>query len=239
METAGFSNDARLAVQVSNYFTDFLSVLSSCLEPIENLLPSLKREESFDYLHFDYLTTAEMIEQQWYRLERNTQDALRKYHASRSVKQGFRKIVLFNILGASLHAVQDFYSHSNWVDLHSIEGESTVPLWFDVASAQRIQTPVLTGAYPDSKPAKPTDHATLNKDSSQRDLHAEAFDVSRRASADWLKRLMKDSSLPWEELTSYDIQRDPVMRRFLYDLDATFLTSTSRGLFIGSVNRLG
>ena len=55
------------------------------------------------------------MEYQWQTLESNTTSALIKWAKAPSVKPGYRPVVLMTVLCGSLHAVQDFYSHSNWL----------------------------------------------------------------------------------------------------------------------------
>ncbi|MBI3998897.1 MAG: hypothetical protein HY355_07675 [Armatimonadetes bacterium] len=239
MVANGFSGDARLVAQFTNYLVDFYSVAGHYLGGFEALYdrlpggrsknaPSTLRLHPADMerLHFDSLFSTFEITRQWAVLESNTRAALRKYAADPSVKPGFRPIVLLSLIGASLHAVQDFYSHSNWVDRH-VERNPTrpVPVWYEVPDPQRRALSLTTGAYPGG-PGK-TSHDVLNKDSSQQRLHAPALDAATRASIAWVGMLMQDASIPWDTLKAYNIGNDRAARRFLYDLDATFLTSTS------------
>ena len=48
-----------------------------------------------------------------------------------------------NILGVSLHAMADFYAHSNWVDDPARRDKT----WFDMTPAQRNVLPLYIGAY--------------------------------------------------------------------------------------------
>jgi hypothetical protein len=65
--------------------------------------------------------------------------------------------------GSLTHTVQDFYSHSNWVELH--QHLSPIPVWdLNVAS---LPAAALSGTFPSSRGSAriaPT-HAELNKDS--------------------------------------------------------------------------
>src|SRR4029078_9348645 len=56
-------------------------------------------------LKFDYL---------FLRLLTNTQRALDAFNRRTDLSEGHRKIAILSTLGASLHMVQDFYSHSDW-----------------------------------------------------------------------------------------------------------------------------
>jgi hypothetical protein len=236
----GFSADARLATQVTNYLTDFHTISADTASGFEGVFrrlpggppqngPTTARLDPADMerLHFDSLRSTAEIEAQWATLEANTKAALRKYAADPSVKPGFRPVVLLTILGASLHMVQDFYSHSNWVNEFVKKSPGTpVPTWQDVSAAERAAMQLYTGAYPDGCCPGQVHHEKLAKDSSDRALNAEAVDVAKRGSIAWVRLLMQDQSIPWATATGHTVA-PAVGRRFLYDLDATFLTSSS------------
>lgn len=227
----GFSADAQLVLQVENYFTDMISGTTSEIEK-RAILPTVLGstriyDEGYDYLHFDALWDIMQVSHNWDTLEQNTIAALRKYGTDTSMPDSFRKIAELTVLAASLHTVQDFYSHSNWVNYWVKQG-GTVPIWFDVDPKVRDTLDIQTGAYPDGSSAGHQDHVVLNKDTSARKLNAPAVEAARRASEDWIKRLqVDDPSLPWAEMKSYDIQSDNIMKHFLEELDATFLTTSS------------
>ncbi len=224
----GFSGDARLAMQVSNYFTDYLSVGNDKLKEYTEGKLEVEIEECYTYMHFDAIFTNQDIEQNWQVLFDNTAKSLRKHAGASIAKPGFRLIVFFNILGASLHTVQDFYSHSNWVNLHTKMNVSPIPVWYDVTTEERNKLALATGAYPDGSVKGKLNHADLNKDFSLRPLNKEAVETAERASIDWIKRLMEAvPEVPWSELKAYNIQNNQTMKRFLVSLDATFLTTTS------------
>lgn len=48
-----------------------------------------------------------------------------------------------NIVGVSLHAIQDFYSHSNWID----DPDRRTKTWFEYEKAQRDRLAIYAGAY--------------------------------------------------------------------------------------------
>lgn len=241
MVANGFSGDARLATQFSNYLTDFFPAYNVANEKLSHLNEKLaglgvQRLElngdlSFEFMHFDAVYSEADIEQNWKLLLDNTIRALRKYATSADVKPGFRLPVLFNIIGSSLHTIQDFYSHSNWVNLYMSMNKSPIPIWYEVDAMDRKKMNLFTGAYPDGSSKGHKNHADLNKDCSTRPLNKEAVEVAERASIDWVKRLIDSvAEVPWNELKSYNIQKDVVLKRFLVKLDATFLTSSSISL---------
>ncbi|MCW5946056.1 MAG: hypothetical protein KIT74_03415 [Fimbriimonadales bacterium] len=233
----GFSADARLTMQVTNYILDFYAGLASQLYDAIGADPEAAEWRKFEnsvqladpalhYCHFDAVFTTADVEANWKTLEANTIAALRKYAKDPVVKPGHRTIVLLTVLGVSLHIVQDFYSHSNWIDQFS--ASEPAPIWFDVPAAEREKLTIKSGAYPaGSAPGQP-DHDTLNKDTSQRPGHARAFDVAARASVDWLRRIIAETpDFDWATLRGYDVSIDVVLRPFLREIDATFLTSSS------------
>lgn len=230
MVANGFSADARLATQVSNYLTDFMAVLNMPNELLSKAgvqALRLRSNNSYDFLHFDAVFTAADLEKYWSALFNNTTKALEKYSAGGLTEPGFRLIVLYNIIGASLHAIQDFYSHSNWVNLYLQQRATTIPIWFDVPLAERQKMNIYTGIYQKPYNGHVT-HEELNKDCSTRQFYKEAVEAAERASIDWVKRLIDSvPGAPWSELKAYSIQNDMVMKKFLTKLDATFLTSSS------------
>jgi hypothetical protein len=102
-------------------------------------------------LHFDncaFAPGAQRIDGLWQLIESDTVEQNR-----------------YLLFGTMIHTVQDFYAHSNWVELH--EGKSPVPVWDlhvgylpggIVSGTFILDTPKLCG------PGAPT-HAELNKDS--------------------------------------------------------------------------
>jgi uncharacterized membrane protein YwzB len=228
MVANGFSGDARLAVQVSNYFTDYLAVVNDLIKEHTSGKLDIATEDCYKFMHFDAIFKNEDIEKNWTLLYENTVNCIKKYATANSTKPGFRLIVFFNILGASLHIVQDFYSHSNWVNSFIEMKASPIPVWYDKTPEERKLLKMFTGAYPDGSSPGKKNHADLNKDFSSRPLNKEGVETAERASTDWVKRIMEAvPEAPWAELKSYNIQSNMAMKRFLVSLDATFLTSSS------------
>jgi hypothetical protein len=179
-------------------------------------------------MHFDAIFSTADIEKNWQVIYENTIQALRKYHNNPDVKSGFRLIIFFNIMGASLHIVQDFYSHSNWVNTYTLLNKSPIPTWYGADSTYRRSLFLYTGAYPDGSAKGKKNHAELNKDCSGLALNKEAVEVAERASIEWIQKIVEATpELPWGELKKYNIQNDPTLKNFLVKLDATFLTSSS------------
>src|SRR4051812_9881856 len=98
----GFGDTAIEAAQLQNWFTDYYSS--------SNPLSGYKSEA--DLLHFDNLFTTDALRNYWGRFKVNAKSA-----AQDAAKSG-DTVKLLTVIGVSLHAVQDFYTHSNWVELH-------------------------------------------------------------------------------------------------------------------------
>jgi hypothetical protein len=231
MVANGFSPDARLATQVSNYITDFHSAAlfgAGIPEKQRVEVFKLKQEMSYEYMHFDAIYSTADVEKNWQKIYENTIQALKKYNNNPDVKSGFRLIILFNILGASLHIVQDYYSHSNWVNTYAMQKKNPIPTWYEEDSSYRRSLLLFTGAYPDGSANGKANHSELNKDCSSLKWNKEAVEVAERASIEWIKKLVDATpELPWSELKKYNIQNDQILKNFLVKLDATFLTSSS------------
>ena len=236
MDRNGFSSDARLLCQFTNYLTDYFSAVD--LEGVYQQLPPEMPKGGTDglqgidipdvaRLHFDALTTHAEVEHQWRTLEANTKAALVKWAAEPSVKSGYRPVVLMTILGASLHAVQDFYSHSNWLRRASA-GEGVAPLWFEVSETDRLKLNIKSGWYPDGSKPGFLYHKEENKDFTGRPLNAQAFEIATRASTDWVQRIVSATpEVPWDTLKAWKAQPANLNGTWLRNADATFITTTS------------
>ena len=245
MDQNGFSADARLLCQFENYITDYYSGIDSILEEdVPASAPELRRLRDIDSsalarLHFDALTSHSQVEYQWETLESNTSSALLKWAKAPAVKPGYRPVVLMTVLCGSLHAVQDFYSHSNWLKRVASGGVPRTtpannasamgtPIWFDVSKADRERINVRTGWYPDGNRPGELYHREENKDTTGRPLNAAAFDAATRASVDWVKRIADATpDVPWAELKAWRALPPNLNGTWLKNADATFITTTS------------
>ena len=127
----------------------------------DNLNGSLNSNAEFDYI--------------FRRLLYNTQRALSNANKRGDLNEGTKKILILMTLGASLHCIQDFYSHSNWIHLNLANaglepvmtswGKEGAPTWFEVRAKMgdpaSLTNPwpwnVESGMYPD-KPGMPCTH---------------------------------------------------------------------------------
>ena len=110
----------------------------------------------------------------------NTRGALAADHTRANLDETIRNILILVTLGASLHTVQDFYSHSDWIhnDFDSTavkmvrpdSGPMRAPTWFQVR--ERLRDPdnwpfrVKSGIYPPVAGVRDT-HTHMNHDNSR------------------------------------------------------------------------
>lgn len=175
MNQIGMNENAVRTVQLENWLVDYYSNTKTFSE--ENRQP-------LENLHFDGLETTENVTHYWDRLTINTKAAVQE--AARE-KNAMKVLAL---TGMSLHAVQDFYTHSNWVETHPASGaDYNTVTWFDT----KQHTGVRTGSYPNSNPVKPTDHGNydqgINHDSQSRPEFGRAYVHAYAASRQWVAQI--------------------------------------------------
>jgi hypothetical protein len=192
----GFSDDARKIMQLGNFSPDFfgpVADLASSHLPV-NGLQALNQfvanngqdRDSAVFLHFDNLfdelDSNSKFDHLFNRLLANTQATLAFYNKQPGVDDRTRKALVLITLGASLHTVQDFYSHSDWIHndfnktsvqlvrLSSASGEVRAPTWFEFreksGAPEKWPFRVKTGIYPPVTGALNT-HTHMNHDNSR------------------------------------------------------------------------
>ena len=151
------------------------------------------------------LATTAGVDQEWQRLMTLTRERAR-YASQRN-----DPIRVMTVIGTSLHAVQDFYTHSNWVEDPnaaagrggpglSRRGLGQTPTWFDVPRSVRATltgpNEVYTGVA-----GIPRGHGTwqsdknqslfggLNKDWPGRPKYQESYATSYFASRQWIRAI--------------------------------------------------
>lgn len=139
-------------------------------------------------LHFTDLPTPESIAAQWVWLAK---------HAVRTLPTVRTPFVALYELGQLLHSVQDFYAHTNWVELSLAAGAApdAVPTWEQGLPAAASRADLVSAYYPDSAAPRPElSHFMLHKDhpdcSSGAEVFAAAMGAARRATLLWLPRLL-------------------------------------------------
>ncbi len=174
MAEVGMNDEANRTVQLENWLSDYYSN-----QPIAGTKSDLEK------LHFDALTNTESVTRYWSRLTLNTKNAVQ---GAAKEKNPMKVLAL---TGMSLHAVQDFYTHSNWVETHPAPAGSdyNTVTWFDTKN----RTGVRTGNYPNSKTKDPNDHGDydygINHDSQSRPEFGRAYVFGYAASRQWVHQI--------------------------------------------------
>lgn len=146
------------------------------------------RNSDLGLLHFDNLKNPGMTQNYWDTFTISSHEAVT--NAARQ-RDGLKLLAL---LGISLHAVQDFYTHSNWVELRqpSLRNNPySTKGWFDYPPGQRTLPGLRSGDYPNSDPLGPNDHGDytsgMNHDSYCRPRWDESYVYAYAASRHWIR----------------------------------------------------
>ncbi|HJS97706.1 MAG TPA: hypothetical protein VJ756_01350 [Terriglobales bacterium] len=192
-EQFGFAEDAWKIMQLGNFSPDFFGPVS------EYASKNLKGQElqaltqygadnpqvrgAAIFLHFDNLSSDFQrnsdFDYLFSHLLHSTQAALADYNKMK-LDDRTRKVLTLVTLGASLHAVQDFYSHSDWIhndfnktDVKMVKlpsGGFRAPTWFEFRSKHdkpdKWPFHVTSGIYPPPPGALNT-HTHMNHDNSR------------------------------------------------------------------------
>lgn len=132
----------------------------------DNLNAELTRNSQFDYIFTQLLHT--------------TQNTLAAVNKRNDIDARTKKVLILVALGASLHTVQDFYSHSDWIhnDFNKLpvkmmdagDGRLRAPTWYEfrakAGDPDKWPIQVHTGIYPPSKDS-PNTHTHMNHDNSE------------------------------------------------------------------------
>jgi hypothetical protein len=192
-EEFGFTEDTWKIMQIGNFSPDFFGPVaeyaSKKLQGKE--LDVLNQYQSNNsqvrgaaiFLHFDNLNGDlqgnSNFDYLFTRLLESTQNLLSDY-TKLKVDDRTGKVLTLVTLGASLHAVQDFYSHSDWIhndfnktDVKMVKlpsGDLRAPTWFEFRTKHNMpdQWPfqVKSGIYPPLAGALNT-HTHMNHDNSR------------------------------------------------------------------------
>lgn len=175
MKSLGFKSHAIKIAQLENWLVDYYSS-----QPLAGLEGDLKK------LHFDNLEDAASIRAYWTRLKINSKAAMEKAAAEKD------SLKIVALLGMSLHAVQDFYSHSDWVEQHPVSKDGYfTDSYFD--NAALASGALRTGRYPNHLPLQNSDHgagagdtAGMNHDAYTRPRWDRAYVHAFCASRQWI-----------------------------------------------------
>ena len=171
--------------------------------------------------HFDSLNSMEEITNYWEWLEEITKLWLEKTDSQES--EIIRQHMLISLLAQTLHAIQDFYSHSNWIEyLHENYGYTKAgefPTWFDLFKSgdendSSLKTKLLkahlyTGYFPIGRDLKISEiyhndkkrenKPGLNKDRSERPYFEVVYYLAFKNGIQWLN-FLKESLLSKEHV---------------------------------------
>ncbi len=210
----GFGESSVKIVQITNFYNDLYEKGN---EDILNWFVNDELQEIIDHadkLHFDStsrLFNTLMVEREWQRMARVTSLEIQRLSAERNIPG------ILTVLGISLHAVQDFYSHSNWVEPKAaskmVEGQAygpgwremkiygTHPTWFDIPpQVRRSRGEIYVMKHPDvTSGPQSRGHGKwntddnkslehgLNKDSSARPYYTDAYITAFIATRQWVE----------------------------------------------------
>jgi len=195
LQAEGVGDTAIRVAQVQNALVDYFSN-----SPVATIEPDVAK------LHFDNLFSTGDVRNYWWRLTRATKNAVQQAVRDKDT------LKLLTLLGISLHAVQDFYAHSNWVETHPRQagGAYRTETWF--RSPPGVNGPaVYSGAYPKMQPGGVVLHGDyssgLNHDSYVRPRWDEAYVFAYAASREWARaiKLWAGEINPsfWQSVSNY------------------------------------
>lgn len=220
MQERGFNDSSIKIAQVENWLTDYYSSTPTT---------SKENRANLEKLHFDNLFTTAEIENNWGWLINNLKVATQKAAKEDKPQE------MLAIIGIGLHATQDFYSHSNWVETHPRFPDGAFQTATFLSSALPSEN-LFTGKYPadrkigfDGKPV-PADakiHGDyqdgINHDSPVRPNWAEAYVFSYTASLELLQLFERwtDEINPnfWKKIQQIKLNADET-KKLDYDLRA-------------------
>ncbi len=193
-EEFGFTGYARNIMQLGNFSPDFFGpVAEYAAAHLNGKEQAALREYGIQnaqvravaiFLHFDNLggelDRNSKFDRIFNRLLETTQNLLSDYNTRRDLDEPTRKVLILVTLGASLHAAQDFYSHSDWIhnDFNKTalpmvrlpSGDSRAPTWFEFrdkfGDPDKWPFQVKAGIYPPIAGALNT-HTHMNHDNSR------------------------------------------------------------------------
>ena len=243
LSAEGFSSTAADVAVVNNWFSDLYSnaskvpqsghaktsveIVGSLIGPRENwpqaVLTAANRNH-FDAQVWDVADVGR-AELEWNRLQRSTSQLLRSIKSSGGAN---REVQVLTSLGMGLHALQDFYTHSNWIEQQGVRGvdgtdwaQYTVgrtPTWFDVPEDTRDELNVYIG---ESTGHKERPHGAwntegnramakgVNKDWPGRPGYRDSYATSYFASRTWVRAVhaaLGDEAL-WGRVMRYANRR--------------------------------
>jgi hypothetical protein len=202
-----FSDDAVEAAQLTNWLTDYFANFP-------------RKDDPAARLHCDSLFKTSHVVAYWNTFLTNVESA------AKQAEDRNDPVMMLAILGASLHVVQDFYSHSTWVELRGgdhLAAKKFAALTFAAEGDYTLD--VLTGFYKDTSdrlPAQPDQGAMprvhgdyfqeppandwVNRDSHVRPRWSEAYVLAFCACHEFMQWLKPKLGAPfWEQVRDYEL----------------------------------
>jgi hypothetical protein len=266
MAKEGFGVDAIDVARVNNWFVDFYE--NGKKNPFsghggfwKRLAAGAIRTEGWskavmdaaDRSHFDSATTTlfntEGVTGEWDRLRRAV------WTLAREARDENDPAKLIAVLGMSLHQVQDFYTHTNWIEPANALGAEgpdwqarnfgSSPTWFDIPQAERDKVTIYTA----NTQGHSRQHGewnsdgnfdltkTMAKDWPGRPLFLQSAITAYFASRQWLEavRLWVDDDAFWARAQRYRANQ----RQLDHDLKGAFNISLYGGHWQGQGEPLG
>ena len=216
MRENGFGETSIKAVQVSNWLTDYYSVSPTSRDAVQDELGKL---------HFDNLYDKQQVSNYWGWLLHDTKSTLVQAAESDDPETSLA------VLGLFLHAVQDFYSHSNWVETHPRADGAAYRRETWLADGFPEDGELFTGSYPPHPSPPPPGFpkhgdydSGMNKDSFIRPLWEEAYVFAYCASHEVLELVHQwvEQARPgfWQALQDLQLEQAE-QKRLDDDLEAT------------------
>lgn len=196
LQIFNYSDSAQKVVPLANWFTDYFSYTFD----VEEKLPIL------NLMHFDNLLTLQNVSYYFGQLTINTRNAIQ------DVTRENNTLKYLTLLGSSLHAIQDFYTHSSWTSIHPQLScscyrsetffEILASVGGDISKLLDSHTPLHTYSYGGCEPGtqyncfKGTlphgDYCEgINKDSYVRPYWEQSYAFAFAATVEWLYNVEK------------------------------------------------
>ena len=179
LQRLGFNRPAADAVQVANWLTDYYTST-----PTIGSGPKCDLEK----LHFDDVFSNADIASYWTTLAANTKAAAQQAERDNDV------VEFYTVLGMSLHVVQDYYTHSNWVEQNGASGPYKTTTWFETSSPP---SGLFTGWYANCLNIPQGSHVPhggytsgLNHDSVVRPRFDRAYVYALAGSYEWAQNVL-------------------------------------------------
>ena len=207
----GFGSTSIKIAQVENWMVDYYTNA-----------PGTGIKEDLAKLHFDDLENSEYMRHYWGVLASNTRTAVQK-----AASEGNAMKVLA-LIGMSLHAVQDFYAHSNWIKVRGdLKTGYDCTTYFDAPKTVGLRS----GHYPNASPITDNDHGNyyggMNNDSYNRPNWGRAYVAAYAGSVQWVGAIKNwaEKARPgiWDEVQ--DIPGKELQAALASDLKAAYQLS--------------